>query len=676
MINNSSTGTIIRSGVEAEQAFRIKASAKAFKILSSGLYANKIRAIVRELSANAYDAHKEANNLDIPFVINIPNCLDPVFKIRDYGTGITPDNITTVYTTYFESPKTDSNDYIGCMGLGSKTPLCYTDSFTVINYYNGKKYFYNAYLNEYECPTLALLGEEDTTEHNGLEVMFNVKQPDFYRFREEVEHVLCYYKTPPKIEGDSSTEVKPVKYTILHADWGLRESSDVSGLQAIMGNIAYHITNSSLLLHKNILNLDIDVFFNIGDFEVTASREDISYDKESIKNITNRINKICNEIQAELDNEFSKATHIWEAKRIYAQFYNKGNVSKLFQKFKGNWNGSIIDSYMFVLKSLTDKRYEAYPNTKILFKTMAYDNKIYPTNDIDLRRNIIFVINDTKYAIRKRLQSLRASRPPSEGSFFVIIQELEPGIWEKYRAEFLPSDIIVYRLNDIDYEKTVYENDIDPIYQKSIVFFDTDTNDWEVPEKFDINTGGIYIPIKRFKYNGIHAYEYITDMLNVISVLNGNSNITVYGVKEKKLHLFQTNPKWKTLNDYCKDEFEKHPLHTDIINYFLISNIHGDYETKKFITVLLPFRNHLMDTILYDVFPFTQHIEDKYRCNNIRIFVNKNYREKDNRGDLYDKCIKILTKYCPLFLSANDLACPTYSQHLLEYLKAFLPKKP
>ena len=40
------------------QEFTIAASAKAFKILSSNLYQNKIRAIVRELSCNAFDAQK------------------------------------------------------------------------------------------------------------------------------------------------------------------------------------------------------------------------------------------------------------------------------------------------------------------------------------------------------------------------------------------------------------------------------------------------------------------------------------------------------------------------------------------------------------------------------------------------------------------------------------------
>ena len=50
----------ILSNVGEVGEFRIRNSAKAFNILSSGLYANKIRAIIRELSCNAVDSHVAA----------------------------------------------------------------------------------------------------------------------------------------------------------------------------------------------------------------------------------------------------------------------------------------------------------------------------------------------------------------------------------------------------------------------------------------------------------------------------------------------------------------------------------------------------------------------------------------------------------------------------------------
>src|SRR3990172_92919 len=86
--------------------FRINASAHAFQILSSRLYSDPLRAIIRELSTNAADAHMAAGNTDKPFDVQLPNTMNPYFIIRDYGTGLSPDDIRNVYTVVFESDKT------------------------------------------------------------------------------------------------------------------------------------------------------------------------------------------------------------------------------------------------------------------------------------------------------------------------------------------------------------------------------------------------------------------------------------------------------------------------------------------------------------------------------------------------------------------------------------------
>ena len=62
ILNSAPQNEAIMSNVGQIGEFRIRNSAKAFSILSSGLYANKIRAIVRELSCNAVDSHTVAGN--------------------------------------------------------------------------------------------------------------------------------------------------------------------------------------------------------------------------------------------------------------------------------------------------------------------------------------------------------------------------------------------------------------------------------------------------------------------------------------------------------------------------------------------------------------------------------------------------------------------------------------
>ena len=71
--------------------FKIAENNLAFKILSDSLYSDSKTAILRELSTNAIDAHKSANNMGQPFEIKLPNIMDPTLSIKDYGIAASRD---------------------------------------------------------------------------------------------------------------------------------------------------------------------------------------------------------------------------------------------------------------------------------------------------------------------------------------------------------------------------------------------------------------------------------------------------------------------------------------------------------------------------------------------------------------------------------------------------------
>ncbi len=87
--------TLSNVGITGE--FRIKASARSFQILSSALYSNKIRAVIRELGCNCTDSHKAAGKVDVPFEVHLPSVLEPWFSVRDFGTGLDDDQITNIF---------------------------------------------------------------------------------------------------------------------------------------------------------------------------------------------------------------------------------------------------------------------------------------------------------------------------------------------------------------------------------------------------------------------------------------------------------------------------------------------------------------------------------------------------------------------------------------------------
>jgi DNA topoisomerase VI subunit B len=135
-------------GINNTNQFQIKASSHAFRILSDGLYSDKISSIIRELSCNALDSHIANGNPEIPFQIHIPSKLIPHFHIRDYGIGLSEEDIMGLYSTYFASTKGQSNDFVGALGLGSKSPFSYTDSFTVESWFNNEKKTYAIFIGD------------------------------------------------------------------------------------------------------------------------------------------------------------------------------------------------------------------------------------------------------------------------------------------------------------------------------------------------------------------------------------------------------------------------------------------------------------------------------------------------------------------------------------------------
>ena len=286
IINSAPKNEAVISNVGEIGEFRIQQSAEAFGILSSGLYANKIRAVIRELSCNAVDSHQSAGKMDTPFDVHLPNQLEPWFAIRDYGVGLDHAQISKIYTTYFMSTKGESNDQIGGLGLGSKSPFSYTDNFTVTTCKNGVKGIYTAFINEIGVPSIALMETTETTDPNGVEVKFSVNDRyDFDKFAQEARYVYQTFALRPVISGVHRFEFHTTKYLEKDIIPGVHYLSGERS-RAIMGSVPYPIDvpNSAANLGDlaGLLGCGLELQFAIGEIKFQASREGLSYVPETI----------------------------------------------------------------------------------------------------------------------------------------------------------------------------------------------------------------------------------------------------------------------------------------------------------------------------------------------------------------------------------------------------------
>ena len=388
ILSNAPQNEAVMSNVGEIGEFRIRNSAKAFNILSSGLYANKVRAVIRELSCNAVDSHVAAGRADTPFDVHLPNALEPHFSIRDYGTGLSHDQVTQIYTTYFESTKTNSNAFIGALGLGSKSPFSYTDNFTVTAIQNGKKGIYTAFINESGVPSIALMMQEDTDEPSGVEVKFSVNDRyDFDKFRQEARIVYKFFALRPVVSGSAGFEFEDADYESRDIIPGVHAYKGRSGSVAIMGNIAYPIdvpaADTSLGEMRGMLNCGLELHFGIGELDFQASREGLSYIPSTIEAIKNKLESLNAALSVVIAAEADVIPNLWDR----AVFLYKKKEHRL-------WTAAVA-------KYATDTALPTY-NTKQYSQMARFDFKV---TDLAADYNIVI----------KQLHQSRGSKTVNNG---------------------------------------------------------------------------------------------------------------------------------------------------------------------------------------------------------------------------------------------------------------------
>jgi len=300
--------------------FSIKNSAQAFSILSSNLYQDKPTAVIRELCCNALDAHTDAGNLDTPFEVFMPNDLRSELRIKDYGVGLSDDQVMNLYTTYFDSTKGGDNNRVGGLGLGSKSPFSYVDTFTVTSRYNGVKSFYTAFINDTGTPAITKLSSSETDEPNGVEVTIPVRPNDFRAFTDAAYKTLQWFEHPPKTHGITIT---PIEYTLKTTYIGVAKSSSFRSPKVLMGPVAYDLDPSSLSEETrenlSILPSNYVLFMDIGDVSIAASREALSYDRKSLEKLNSHVNNAVSEFLREAQEEVDLIpTYIEAVKKRYS----------------------------------------------------------------------------------------------------------------------------------------------------------------------------------------------------------------------------------------------------------------------------------------------------------------------------------------------------------------------
>lgn len=264
MIIEENKDTAVSNMTGEANSFTIKQTAFMAELLSRKLYSNPTLAVIRELISNAIDI--SGCNIDI----QAPSFLEPTFIVRDYGTGLSREDVMTLYTTYGESTKRDTNSVIGGFGVGSKSPFALTDTFTVTSRYKGERTDYVCYKDK-GFPRIREVCSAHTDEPDGLEVRVPIE--DINSFNEELDHYIWYAQ---KLGYPLRHEVKD-KPIVLYEDDKVLITKDFKGggTYLSMGPNLYAMSVDRALYVRTIVFKG-----RIGDCPVSASRESLEVGNE------------------------------------------------------------------------------------------------------------------------------------------------------------------------------------------------------------------------------------------------------------------------------------------------------------------------------------------------------------------------------------------------------------
>lgn len=583
-----------KSGNFKEEAFKLKAGPKLFRLMSDSLYSRKIEAVVRELSTNAYDAHIASNNPN-PFEVHLPNWSEPFFKIRDYGTGLSEKDIFEIYTTYGESTKDNSDDFVGCLGLGSKSPFCVpgNDSFNVTSYFNGVKYEYTAYINEDGIPQIALVNSSRTKEQNGLEVSFSVETGDIAKFVQVAPIIYKWFPVKPIITGQNIT-IPSIVYTGVEGSivinnknvkWTVTKENTSF---VIMGNVAYPLNINWTSKYSTLLyGRQFCIYVPIGMCNFTVSRESLEYNKPTIANIEAILDEILLVYTAELQNKLNSCSSYWEACIYYINEYYSFNGLLQNPTYK---NKKIEYNISVDLKKLNEEI------------TYCYGRKLYSESQhySFTPKDSSFIIRDDSVAIQKKTKKLQQKRG---GTVYIISQKLADYLQTEYEA---PDDIFFLQA-DCDYDKV--SGTRGGVRTTKILkwvgnYHTNGSNSWEDANVKDTDKI-YYVEVNRYnvKYNKEIKYGDFRYLINEAQTLGFTKEI--YGIKTSIINRAKKNKNWVNFFEYIKPILQKY-----VDNNIDLINCKRYYSTIPWIEKLNP--SH------------TKFIKLKKEYNRIAAFKQKN----------------------------------------------------
>ena len=318
-------------------------------ILSSltDIYEDGVLACIREYSSNARDAHEVAGQTR-PIEVTLPSAFNPNFKVRDWGTGMTYDELYTYCGQYGASTKREDKDALGFFGLGFKSALTVVPQFTVVSVKDGMKHFATITRGPDTVGVLDVISSTPTDEPNGFEVTIPAGKASEFAARADEFFmtwkpgtVLINGKEPKSFHKDGFEKVGELGYI------GSRNSANRNGntVTVVMGGIGYKLTMSwdlrRELFGQNERSLGFSqIFVNvpIGAVELVPNREALKLSDITKSAVKKHLEALIEAFTKQVASKISNAPSRMDALREIENF------GYAFTRTENKWKGESIPS--------------------------------------------------------------------------------------------------------------------------------------------------------------------------------------------------------------------------------------------------------------------------------------------------------------------------------------------
>jgi len=332
----------------------------------------RLRVMAQEYMANARDAHREIGKSDTPIEVSLPSNLAPEYVVRDYGPGISPERIETVFRVYGKSTKDGSNIENGGFGLGAKCAFSYCNAFALTTIHEGTKYTYSGYIDDSALNQLVLIHTGATTEPSGTEIKIPIKAEDIQRFCKWVHEVTHYWAPRPVFIGRAdqyATRGAPVDSGtgwVIRADVSISYLDPRPGVWVLADDVPYRIPDEDVKscgpitarVHEALrsCNLVLVLQFKVGDLTIYPNREILYYGDKTTRAIESRVEAAHNEYTKKFEDRLAAAKDISEAIDIW---FSKDSLVKLSLKTHTHTFNGVDVARSFIPSEIGLEVYEA-----------------------------------------------------------------------------------------------------------------------------------------------------------------------------------------------------------------------------------------------------------------------------------------------------------------------------